>query len=298
MVSLIPEEFAVTYKFSRLFIEKATSEGLSQRDVDVLKNISQDIAKPVLRNEDNADSTILDADAIKLGIDPNLLRLGAGISAGGVTAREIGTAIVSLGTDNHAQAELVEQLFAKEIARHVDGEVIKGGSGVFTPDGGVDAVIKTADGRLKIQVKNFANAVGDATLKEYRDIVDVFASTNGFKNGAEPAAYGMDAFTKNDWSWASKAELYGNQFLHGVRQIFVGIYNALRPFAGHVRYISAHIVTKTTAAASWFIALSIGKQLAIIAAVLALAIAVYYVYKKYRGQNRDDSSTGVGTPSV
>lgn len=244
----------------------------------------------------------LDADASGLGIDPNLLRLGAKASAGVVTGKEIGTAIADFGIDNHAQAELVERLFAKEIARRVDGEVLEDTSSVFAPDGGVDAVIRTADGDLTVQVKNLADAVGDATLKEYEGVVNYFASTNGFAEGAEPAARGMKGITGDDWSGASNVELRGNHFLHGIRRIFTGIRDALRSLAGHTKAIlsniSNHIASKATAAASWFLALSAGQQLAALAAVLAVAVAVYYLYKRYRNRDHDHSPTGMGTPSV
>jgi hypothetical protein len=290
-----PEEFALIANFIDQLDDPESFSGVSAIDGSHSTN-----EKSTVTNEAGNIKASQYTDAVDYGLNPDLVGLGEKACTGVVTAKEIGSIIADLGTDNHAQAELVESLFSKEIAQHVDGEVLNDASSVFAPDGGVDAVIRTADGDLTVQVKNLADPVGDATLAEYEGLVDYFASANDFKQGTDPTNYGMEGFSKDDWLWASKAELRTNQFFNGVQQIFIKIRDAIQSFAGQTKEIlskvAKHAASKATAAASWFFALSAGQQLGALAAVVAVAVAVYYVYKWYQNHDYDHSSTGGVSP--
>ncbi|WP_254547332.1 hypothetical protein [Halomarina pelagica] len=251
---------------------------------------------------------VLEDAAEELGVDPKLVKNGKRAAVSVPVAKQLASMVADVGTDNHVQAGVAERIHAKELARMLGGEAVFDSSSVYAPDEGVDAVIKTADAEFKLQVKHLAEQVGDATAKEYADIVDYLASTNGFKESVDPAAHGLQGFSKADWSWRGRTELRGHQFINGLRELYATALSGLgwlnrhaRTFARAARrFLSSmmkSVVGKATAATSWFLALSLGQQLAIIAALIALVAAGYFVYKWYQNRN-PHTSAGSGTPSV
>lgn len=257
-------------------------------------------------------SDVLKATAEELGVDPKLVKNGKRAATGVPIAKQLASMVADVGIDNHAQAGVAEQIHAKELARKLGGEAVFDSSSVYTPDGGVDAVIKTADAEFKLQVKHLAEQVGDATAQEYADIVDYLASTNGFEGSVDPAAHGLQGFSKADWSWRGRTELRGHQFVNGLQELSGAalsglgrLYRRTRFFAGAARNflssLTKSVGSKVAAATSWFLALSLGQQLALIAAFIAVVAACYFLYKWYRNResNRDtDTPAGSGTPSV
>ncbi|MDS0300899.1 hypothetical protein NDI76_19300 [Halogeometricum sp. S1BR25-6] len=164
---------------------------------------------------------VLEDIAEELGIDPTLVKKGKRAAASASLVKQLASMIADVGTDNHAQAGVAERIHAKELARKLRGEAVFDSTSVYAPDGGVDAVIKTADAEFKLQVKHLAEQVGDATTKEYADIVDYLASTSGFRESADPTAHGIQGFSKADWSWQGRTELRRHQFINGIRELYI-----------------------------------------------------------------------------
>lgn len=119
------------------------------------------------------------------------------------------------GIDRYAEAGQAERLHAVEYARHVGGTVTDSGTSAYTPDGGVDGVVRVGGDEAKIQSKHHATAVSESVLQDCADVVDVIASSNGVADGVDPATYGVETFTAQDWSLLAQVRLECGRILRG-----------------------------------------------------------------------------------
>ncbi|MBB6645051.1 hypothetical protein [Halobellus ruber] len=148
------------------------------------------------------------------------------------------------GIDRYAEARQVERLNAKEYARHVGGTVTDSGTSAYAPDGGVDGVVRVGEDQTKIQSKHHATAVPESVLQEYADTVDVVAASNGFADGVDPATYGFETFTTQDWSLLAQARLECGRILRGLSKWVRGVRACLTTIVesrGHLDAIASFV---------------------------------------------------------
>ena len=138
------------------------------------------------------------------------------------------------GIDRHVEAGLAEELHAKAYARKAGGSVLKDNTSVFTPDGGVDKLVKTPDGERAIQSKHYGSEVGEAVLRQYGGDVDVFAATKGVGESVDPSNYDLEVITADDWLIRERAVLEGRRIKRGVQR---GLQHSIRGVAGVARRV-------------------------------------------------------------
>lgn len=253
-----------------------------------------------------------DTDSVSTASSPHeieIIRTGTKAAAGATSAREVANGIAYLGTDNYVQAGAAEAIHAKELARHLGGTVVDDGSSVYAADNGIDTIIQIPDDDITVQTKHFGEPLGDSIVKQYADTVDYIASTNGFKDSANPAAHGIESWSKADWSWRGTTELKAHQFIHGLRRLAAGVRTRLRQLVGGlqsitstaasvVKHAASRLAAAGTAVASWFLALSLGQQLLVILAIIAVAAGTYYFYQWYTARDTNNSISGSAIPSL
>lgn len=191
-----------------------------------------------------------------------------------------------VGTDRYAEAELVEQLHAKEYARQVGGTVTDSSASVYAPDGGVDRTVKLDEGVTKIQSKHHAGQLPESVLEEYGDQVDVIASSNGTSTGADPGNYGLEEFTMQDWSARAKIRLKCRRFFNGLIEGLRGVQTWVKKIMNVCRGLSARLtsavkwVNSLTASAAratvgWVLRLTTLQQAGLAAGVVTVALLAW-----------------------
>lgn len=223
--------------------------------------------------DESADDDSSQFRCLRRAVSPILLDL----------ARRASTVLIDLtrraGIDRYAEAELVEQLSAQEYARYVGGTVTEDGGSVFAPDGGVDGVVHTGEEVRKIQSKHHAGELGESVLQDYADRVDVLATSNGTSPSVDPANYGIEEFTMEDWSRRAKLRLKCRRIFNGLVKGMRGVRTRLGRIVRIFRGVSTRLVSVLkrlgSAAARWVIGLTTLQQIVLAAGVVTVAWLTY-----------------------
>ncbi|WP_435066238.1 hypothetical protein [Halobaculum sp. EA56] len=231
------------------------------------------------------------------------------VVTGGITLWATGVAAEvtrRLGIDRYLEADFAERAYAKAYAQKVGGTVIEDGTSVFTPDGGVDKIVKTSSGEIAIQSKHHGRAVGNSTLEEYAGKVDVIGATNGVAESANPEAYDVDVVTANDWPWRTKAKLQGKRILRGCRKgaatlkhgtrvvisrLVDGVKFVSRRAISGGKWFTRRLIKVGSTIAAWYTRRSLITQLILIVAVVGLLYLLWRWYTSEDGKT-EDTDTG------
>jgi hypothetical protein len=213
------------------------------------------------------------------------------------------------GIDRHAEAGLVENLYAEEFARRNRFSVVEDGSSVYAADNGTDKVLVRGSERLNVQVKHWETDVSDATLAQYPD-VDRFASSGGFNPDADLSAHDMKGLTYDDLPVSAKARLEGTRVKNGAAKGLIRVKNAIlgavqrivdgAKWVGNTLIDGAkstigQIIRSAKSAAGWYFQLSFGSQALV--GVLAVAVISGAAYLLWEWSLDDErSSTSGATP--
>ncbi|QSW97655.2 hypothetical protein [Haloterrigena alkaliphila] len=228
---------------------------------------------------ENVQITIQPDESTELG-DPESDRLesiGKSAVNAGTATSACTAAAERAGVDRYAEAELAEQMHAKAYARDIGGTIVEEETSVFTPDGGVDRMIKGPAGEKTVQVKHYSDSLGESVLEQYSD-VDVIATTNGLKDGVDPAEYGIDVVTIDDWSVIQRMKLSGTRIKRGATK---PITSAASRIGTATKTVAGRAAAAARTGVSGFLRLSLGKQL-LIASVLIVVVGgiVYFLWKR------------------
>lgn len=231
---------------------------------------------------------------------------GATLGAVGVTAETARR----LGTDRYAEAGFAEQAYAEAYARKVGGTVVDDGTSVFTPDGGIDKIVQTSSGEIRIQSKHYGRVVGNRTLKEHAGKVDVIGATNGIAESVDPEAYGVDVVTSDDWLWRTKAKLQGKRVIRGCGKGITAIKHGAQAVASRLvdgakfgarcaifsgKWLLRRLFKAGAVAAKWFKRRSLMTQLVLIVAVVGL---LYLLWNWYNEENEEEAGSEESTDTA
>lgn len=224
---------------------------------------------------------------------------GATLGAVGVTAETARR----IGIDRYAEAGFAERAYAEAYAQKVGGTVVDNGASVFTPDGGIDKIVETPSGKIRIQSKHYGRTVGDHVLQKTAGKVDVIGATNGVSESVDPEAYSVDVVTSDDWLWRTKAKLQTKRVIrgfgkgittikHGIQAVTSRLVDAAK-FSARCAVISGKWLYRRLSkfgsiAAKWFSRRSLTTQLALIVTVVGL---VYLVWDRYNEKNEEEDCT-------
>ena len=183
------------------------------------------------------------------------------------------------GIDRYTEAELVEQLHAQEYARQVGGTVTENSASVFAPDGGVDRIVHV-DGEVRtIQSKHHAKELSESVLQDYADCVDVMATSNGTSSSADPASYGLEEFTRGDWSMRAKARLECRRIfsglVKGLRGVRIYLSRIVKSLWGVSTRLTSVLKRLGGAAARWVLGLTTLQQIVLAAGVVTVTWLAY-----------------------
>jgi hypothetical protein len=207
-----------------------------------------------------------------------------------------------LGTDRHAEAGFAERAHAEAYAKKVGGTVVDDGSSVFTPDGGIDGIVKTASGQKHVQSKHYGQAVGNSTLKQYAGDIDIIGATNGVTESADTQAYNIDVITAEEWSWRMKAELQGRRIIHGCHKGIAALMDRTRAITSRLvngtkfvgrraiasgKWLFCRLVKVGSTIAAWVARRSLVTQLVLIVAVVGL---LYLLWLWYTSEDEETMS--------
>lgn len=198
-----------------------------------------------------------------------------------------------LGIDRHAEAGLAERAYAEAYAEKVGGTVVDDGSSAFTPDGGIDSIVKTESGQQYVQSKHYGHEVRNSTLEQYAGDVDAIGATNGIAEGVNPEAHGIDVITGDDWPWWRKVEREVRRIIRGSRRAITILWNGTWTVACRLidgarfvgqrtvtggKWLSRRLIKIGSTIAAWYARRSLMTQLILIFAVIGL---VYLLWRWY-----------------
>lgn len=225
-------------------------------------------------------------------------RTGAVVVGGTVLGGATET-VRRLGIDRHDEAGLAEQANIKARAKQVGGTGVHDGSSAFTPDGGIDGIIKTESGQEYIQSKHYGRPIGNSTLEQYDGVADVIGATNGTTESADPEGYGIDVVTAEDWPWRKRAKLEGKRVIRGCRRIFAKLEDRVRVVTSRVlnaarragqwlvvsgKRLCRHLVKIGSMIAKWFARRRLMTQIVLIVAVVGL---LYLLWRWYTSREEE-----------
>lgn len=210
-----------------------------------------------------------------------------------------------LGIDRYDEAGLAERAYAETYAKKRGGKVVDDGSSVFTPDGGIDGIVRTESNQYRIQSKHYGEPVGNHILEQYSTDVDVIGATNGVAENADPDAYNLEVVTRSDWSWRKKASLQGRRVFKGTQagifslkdsllsiggSVTAGVKYAVKRGIAHGKWLGRRLGRIGSPLAAWFKRRSLFTQIVIVVAVVG---AVYLLWQWYTDD--DDGMAGEET---
>lgn len=297
-------------------VDREETEGAttsSEEETDEVEKISVDSPMEAEEEEEASPSdekmSEVDESSTATTVVKGTASSGTTVSAGELARQK--------GLDRHTEAGMAEDLYAKELERQ-GYTVVDDGSSVFTPDDGVDKILERGSEELKVQVKHHGEEVGHRTLKRCADAdIDVLATTNGVKDGVDPADYGIEVVTKEDMSLSSRAKLeldrtgrgiglakdaaksatkgllgrvwdgiksVGKKVLNGLKSVSKKIFSGAKSMGGG-------IISAAKSAASWFVTLSLGKQILLGAGVLVAIGGAIYLVRRWLQDKESTQST-------
>jgi hypothetical protein len=226
------------------------------------------------------------------------------VSATGSTAEAARRA----GIDRHAEAGLIEELAADNLARELGGERLNDGLHVFAPDNGVDQIIEIGSQKILVQAKHWDTPVGRAVLEECAEKgIDVLYTSNGVVPGVDPAMYDVEVLEFSDLPRHAIAKLEGDRIVRGVgkwkshaksatKKASKGILGRLKSVGKRLLTGAKSVVSRgaaaAKAAASWFLGLPLGWQLVI---VVAACGTVYLVWRWHKNKSTTQPTSGATT---
>lgn len=272
--------------------EGENDDETAEEDSSTSTPSGQDVTKGETPN--GADESNRTSDKVARGA------LASGIAGKGVESAR------RAGTDRWAEAAKMEHKFAKNAAEG-GWSIAEDGSSVFTPDNGIDKVLTRGGEEKLIQVKHYGRALSEGDLGALNPDIDVIASSNGTAEGVNPADFGLEEITYDDLSLLQKAELEWSRIERGARigvnelqgriealvlratDIAGQAVSRVKSFAARLvwgaKSALGYVSSVGKSAVTWFLGLSLGKQILITGTILS---AIYLVWR-WRMSRREES---------
>jgi hypothetical protein len=207
-------------------------------------------------------------------------RLKWGAAGTGVTAEFARQA----GIDRHAEAGFVEDAAARGYVNKYGGEVVDTTSSVYAPDGGVDKIINTPEGKKTMQIKHYGSKIGDPVLERYNS-EDIIAPTQGVRKNADLSRFESQV-TRRDWLFIDKLRLEllrikrgycrgVRYFIRGARGVRHAITRLQSRLAGnHLTSVGKRLISKFTRQPS-------GRELLVF---VLFGGSLWLIWKKWDGE--------------